>query len=317
MKRFYVGSIKLLMAGLITSRAILSKGGRLRFISRVAVTLVALPMVGVPGQANPIIAGSRPVVAIPFRLPPLPPPPFQTAAQLAAANQYWATHSIPFNHAERQTPAEAAASRYWQLHPRNGQADHFDVRPNDYCPQLQRTAQGRVKPNVGQCPPPVGSPDFMQQGGCYTVFCSWDDFADKGPSGPATCYRDDGYSDGVCNVAVHRGPIFDHDTCDQQSMAVGDTVGQVGGKPRTIVDENEIFQADGLPYNHNGVLTVSSHVWGWIYKDNAGQFWTQINPAFQWTSSFSTSINAWGSTLGISLNAPTGSAPKEGVQYLV
>jgi len=88
-------------------------------------------------------------------------------------------------------------------------------------------------------------------------------------------------------------------------------LGLWGGQLRSVVDINEIFQADGLPFSSpDGQLTVNSHVWGWIYKDNANQFWIQINPAFNWTVAFSAEINAWAASFGISLNAPTGTAPR-------
>ena len=68
--------------------------------------------------------------------------------------------------------------------------------------------------------------------------------------------------------------------------------------------------ADGLPYSWNGLLSVNSHVWGFIYKDNAGEYWIQTNSTYVWTVSFAASVNAWAGSFGISLNAPTGNGPQ-------
>lgn len=265
------------------------------------------------------LAASANQLQPPFRLPP---PPFQTAAQTLAASQYWRTHSIGMAHPERQTPAEAAASRYWQTHPTHGHQGQpgfiprYDptpmglerrdlVQPNSPCPQLIGT------PNPQQicCKNGICNdiPDVVVYTDCLgTVSCVWaDDGSGNHPYGRGGQCTGDA---GGCFVGVHKGAPSGN--CDKDSMAVGDTVGLVGGKPRTIVDINEIFQADGLPMNSNGTISVSSHVWGFIYKDNANQYWVQIDPAYQWTVSWSASVNAWGMSFGVSLNPPTGSPPR-------
>lgn len=99
--------------------------------------------------------------------------------------------------------------------------------------------------------------------------------------------------------------------CDPNSLAVGGNLGFVGPNMRSVVDTNEIFQANGLPFSApGGYITVSQNVWAFVYKDNAGNYWIQIDPAFQWTASFSAAVNAWASSFGISLNAPTGTSPQ-------
>lgn len=112
-------------------------------------------------------------------------------------------------------------------------------------------------------------------------------------------------SGGECEVAVMPGKPQPGQGCGNGAIEVGHNVGDPNGQPRTIVDENEIYVADGRPYNQGGVLYVHSHVWGWVYKDNVGDFWIQINKGYTWTPSFAVTINNW--TFG--LNAPTGAAP--------
>ena len=249
-------------------------------------------------------------------------------AELEAANQYWANHSIPFNNPAQQTASERESSleneRYYQQH-ENRRALSSTPRPADNCTQL--TAIG-ASPNDDPCcsqagtcgsgEPPPPPPSICGGGPCVIASscpsgatCIWGNAGDGyGPTGGAG--RTAGcISQGGCIIAVHPGAPKDGLQCNAglNDEAIGDTVGIVSGQDRTIVDENALWQADGLPYNWNGGITVNSHIWGWLYKDNAGEYWIQSNTAFQWTHSFEVSIDKWAAGFGVALNAPTNNGP--------
>jgi len=291
----------------------------LRLIYRLVLAFVALWLVGIPGQANPIVARSQPALAPPFRLPA---PPFQTQAQTEAGSRYWRTHSIPWP-VERQTAAEAAASRYWQTHPTYGHQGQPGFVPRyDPNADMRLLNAGRAQPNNG-CPLVRGPnpqilcckngqcdyyPDVVAYTDCLGAYsCVWgsDSFGNHPWAGGSSCRNN---PDG-CSVGVHKGNPSG--SCDKNSAAVGDNLGFVGGKLRQVVDTNEIFRADGLPFRApDGSITVPQHIFAFVYKDQANNYWIQINPGFTWTPTISASVNAWGASFGLSLNAPTGTPPQ-------
>lgn len=141
---------------------------------------------------------------------------------------------------------------------------------------------------------------------CPNSACIWGDdgYGNYPFNNTQTCV-----SNGGCEVVSKPGsPIGD---CTTGSAQVGQTLGFVNGVSRSVVDINAIFQADGIAYAApGGGLTVHTHIWGWVYKDDAGQYWMQVDPQFQWTASFAAGVNAYAGSLGISLNAPTGTSPQ-------
>ena len=263
----------------------------------------------------------------PFRLPP---PLMQTTVQLEFAAKYWSTHSIGWNNPNNQTRAEAAASAFWQAHPgnweigQNGQTVYVlsvnqtsretaaaASRPAGNCLQVagRLPSDSPCCTQISPCNLCVG-PCVVVSSGCPADACVWggDSFNNHPFAqriGGASCA---GEPEG-CTVGVFKGSPAGK--CDDGAYAVNQNIAGVGGVPRSVKDVNEVFQGDGLPFSApGGILAINQHVWGWIYEDNANQFWTQINPAFSWTASFAASINAWGASLGIALNAPTGTSPK-------
>lgn len=173
------------------------------------------------------------------------------------------------------------------------------VIPNVCQQSSQRTSDHGGVPNVYQCATPSPVSPVILQNLCMSMYsCAWD-------GGPSAFNNTDCTGDVACTVGVIKGRPRQA-VCNANAKEVDQTIELVAGQPRTVVDENEIYKADGLPFNSGGNLTVNNHVWGFMYKDNAGQYWVQPNPQFTWTTSFSAAINAAFASIGISFGAPTG-----------
>lgn len=283
-----------------------------------AVTLLSLCLFASPVLSKVTFVEQSTPIIVPFRLPP---PLYQTIAQLEAANRYWTTHSIGFNHPERQTREEAARSLYYQTHPNLGYAMHSGAgstaqhagmpqnnsRAPEYCAQYQR--RGINSPFYTTCctqitPCTISSQTVYSQ--CpAAASCVWgsDGFGDHPYNNSQVCQNNGG-----CEVVVHPG--LPTGQCTPGSSQVGDTIGFINGVAQSVVDINAIFQADGIAFGTTVGLAIPSHVWGWVYKTDSGFYYIQANPAFLWTASFAAAVNSFGTSIGVSINAPTGTSPQ-------
>jgi hypothetical protein len=83
--------------------------------------------------------------------------------------------------------------------------------------------------------------------------------------------------------------------CNDSIKAVGDTVGlaNINGitSQRLVSDINTVFAFGGYKIVGANKIFMSPVVIGWVYKDDAGAYWFQKDPAVSWQYSLTATIN--------------------------